>query len=45
MSPRYSQQELFRGSVVIHLETNRLRPRVRVTQNARPFVQRAKVLR
>jgi hypothetical protein len=44
MSPRYSLQELFRGPVVIHLETNRLQPRVRVTQKARPLMYRAKVL-
>jgi hypothetical protein len=43
-SPCYSPHELFRGSVVIHLETNRLRPRVRAIQKARPLAHRAKVL-
>jgi hypothetical protein len=42
---RHSQIQLFRGSVVIHLETNRLLPRIHYTQNARPFVRRDKVLR
>jgi hypothetical protein len=44
MSPRYSQHEIFRGLVVIHLETNRLRQRVRAIQKASPLIHRAKVL-
>jgi hypothetical protein len=40
----YSEHELFRGSVVPYLETNRLRPRVRAIQKACPISYRAKVL-
>jgi hypothetical protein len=40
----YSQHELFRGSVVPYLETNRLRPRVRAIQKTRPIIYRTKVL-
>jgi hypothetical protein len=40
----YGEHELFRESVIPHLETNRSRPRVRVIQKTRPIVYRAKVL-
>jgi hypothetical protein len=40
----YSKHELFRGSVIPYLEMNRLRPRVRAIQKARPVSYRAKVL-
>jgi hypothetical protein len=40
----YSEHELYRGSVIPYLETNRLRPRVLAIQKARPIVYRAKVL-
>jgi hypothetical protein len=39
-----SEHELFRGSVIPYLEMNRLRPRVRAIQKARPVSYRAKVL-
>jgi hypothetical protein len=42
---RYSEHELFRGSVIPYLETNRLRSRVRaIIQKTRPIAYRAKVL-
>jgi hypothetical protein len=41
---RYSEHELFRGSVIPHLETNRLRPRLLAIQRTRPIAYRAKVL-
>jgi hypothetical protein len=41
---RYSEHEIFRGSVVPYLETNRFRPRLLVIQKTRPFPYRAKVL-
>jgi hypothetical protein len=40
----YSEHELFRGSVVPYLETNRLRPRLLAIQKTRPIAYRAKVL-
>jgi hypothetical protein len=40
----YSEHELFRGSVIPYLETNRLRPRVRAIQKSCPISYRAKVL-
>jgi hypothetical protein len=40
----HSEHELFRGSVIPYLETNRLRPRVRAIQKARPIAYQAKVL-
>jgi hypothetical protein len=40
----YSQHELFRGSVIPYLETNRFWPRVRAVQKTRPTPYRAKVL-
>jgi hypothetical protein len=40
----YREHELFRGSVVPYLETNRLRQRVRAIQKTRPMAYRAKVL-
>jgi hypothetical protein len=40
----YSKHELYRGSVIPYLETNRLRPRLLAIQKARPIVYRAKVL-
>jgi hypothetical protein len=42
--PCYSNHELFLGSVIPYLETNRLRPRVRAIQKTRPIAYRAKVL-
>jgi hypothetical protein len=44
LSHHYRQHELFRGSVIPYLETNRLRPRVRAIQKTRPIAYRAKVL-
>jgi hypothetical protein len=41
---RYSQHELFRGSVIPYLETNRFRPRLLAIQKALPIAFRAKVL-
>jgi hypothetical protein len=40
----YDQHEIFRGSVIPHLETNRLRPRILAIQTTRPIMYRAKVL-
>jgi hypothetical protein len=40
----HSEHELFRGSVVPYLETNRLRPHLRAIQITRPPTYRAKVL-
>jgi hypothetical protein len=40
----YREHELFRGSVVPYLETNRLRPRLLAIQTTRPIMYRAKVL-
>jgi hypothetical protein len=40
----HSEHELFRGSVIPYLETNRLRPQVRAIQKTRPFAYRAKIL-
>jgi hypothetical protein len=40
----YRQHELFRGSVIPYLDTNRLRSRVRAIQKIRPIAYRAKVL-
>jgi hypothetical protein len=39
-----SQHELFRGSVIPYLETNRFRPRLLAIQRTRPIPYRAKVL-
>jgi hypothetical protein len=46
MNPSYKANTsfLFRGLVIIHLETNRLRPGVRTIQKAHPLAYRAKVL-
>jgi hypothetical protein len=41
---RYSQHELFRGSVIPYLETNSFRPRVRAIQKTRPIPYRTGVL-
>jgi hypothetical protein len=41
---QFSEHELFRGSVIPYLETNRLRPRVRAIQKTRPIAYRVKVL-
>jgi hypothetical protein len=41
---RYSEDALFRGSVIPYLETNRLRPRLLAIQKTRPILYRAKVL-
>jgi hypothetical protein len=41
---RLSHHELFLGSVIPYLETNRFRPRVRAIQQTRPIPYRAKVL-
>jgi hypothetical protein len=40
----YSKHELFQGSVIPYLETNRLRPRLLAIQKTRPISYRAKVL-
>jgi hypothetical protein len=40
----YSEHELFRGSVVPYLKTNRFRPRLLAIQKTRPITYRAKVL-
>ncbi len=40
----YSRHELFQGSVIPSLATNRLRPRVRAIQKTRSMSYRAKVL-
>jgi hypothetical protein len=40
----YSDHELFRGSVIPYLKTNRLRPRLLAIQKARPIPYRAKLL-
>jgi hypothetical protein len=40
----HSEHELFRGSVIPYLETNRLRPSLRAIQKTRPMPYRAKVL-
>jgi hypothetical protein len=40
----YSQHELFRGSVIPHLETNRLRSRLLTIQGSRPIAYCAKLL-
>jgi hypothetical protein len=44
LDSRYSQHELFRGSVIPHLETNKLRGRIRAIQRTLPITYRAKVL-
>ena len=41
---RFSEYELFRGSVIPHLETNRFRPHLLAIQITRPIPYRAKVL-
>jgi hypothetical protein len=40
----YCEHELFRGSVIPYLDTNRLRPRLRAIQKACPVSYRTKVL-
>jgi hypothetical protein len=40
----HSRHELFQGSVIPYLETNRLRPRLLAIQKTRPILYRAKVL-
>jgi hypothetical protein len=44
VSDRYIDHELFRGSVIPYLETNRLRPRLLAIQRTRPIPYRAAVL-
>lgn len=44
LSDCYCEHELFRRSVIPHLEATRLRPRVHAIQKIRPMVYRAKVL-
>jgi hypothetical protein len=41
---RYSQHELFRGTIIPYLVTNKLRPRLLAIQKTRPIPYRAKVL-
>jgi hypothetical protein len=41
---RYREHELFRGSVISYLETNRLRPRLLAIQKTRSIAYRARVL-
>jgi hypothetical protein len=40
----HSQHELFRGTIIPYLETNRLRPRLLAIQKTRPIAYRTKVL-
>jgi hypothetical protein len=40
----YNEHEIFQGSVIPYLETNRFRPRVRAIQKTRSIAYRAKVL-
>jgi hypothetical protein len=42
--PCYMEHEMYRGSVMPYIETNRFRPRLLAIQKARPIVYRAKVL-
>jgi hypothetical protein len=44
LDSRYSEHELFRGTIVPYLETNRLETRIRAIQITRPIAYRAKVL-
>jgi hypothetical protein len=44
LSIRYREKELYRGSVIPYLETNRLRPRLLAIQKALPIPYRVKVL-
>jgi hypothetical protein len=44
LDSQYSQHELFRGSVIPYLESNRFRPRLLAIQRTRPIPYRAKVL-
>jgi hypothetical protein len=44
LNDRYYEHEIFGQSVIPHLETNRLRPRVLAIQKTRPIAYRAKVL-
>jgi hypothetical protein len=44
LSRNYSEHELYQGSAVPYLETNRLRPRLLAIQRTRPLSYRAKVL-
>jgi hypothetical protein len=44
VNDHYREHELFRGSVIPHLESNRLRPRLLAIQKTRPIMYRAKVL-
>jgi hypothetical protein len=44
LDPYYSHHELYRGSVIPYLETNRFRPRLLAIQQTRPIPYRAKVL-
>jgi hypothetical protein len=41
---RYSEKKILQGTVIPHLETNKLRPRLLAIQNIRPIAYRAKVL-
>jgi hypothetical protein len=41
---QYSEHELYRGSVIPYLDTNRFRPRLLAIQKSRPIAYRAKVL-
>jgi hypothetical protein len=44
LNSKYSQNELFRGSVIPYLETNRFRPRLLAIQTTHPITYRSKVL-
>jgi hypothetical protein len=44
LNDRFSHHELFRGSVIPYLETNRFRPSLLAIQRTRPIPYRAKVL-
>jgi hypothetical protein len=41
---RYNEHEIYRGTVIPYLETNRFRPRLLAIQRTRPIPYRAKVL-
>jgi hypothetical protein len=44
LDDHYSQHELYRGSIIPYLATNRLRPRLLAIQKSRPIAYRAKLL-
>jgi hypothetical protein len=44
LNDRHREHELFRGSVIPYLETNRFRPRLLAIQKTRPITYRTKIL-